>query len=94
MYKAAILKYLGAEVLELDGNAAKDNKNKHIIPCNLHMAIFNDEDISKLLKYITHSHGEVLPGMSLSKISCTFQSDDIEKNLTLYFQMVNPFHWY
>ncbi|XXG59511.1 hypothetical protein AAC387_Pa04g1582 [Persea americana] len=63
IYLAAVLEYLAAEVLELAGNAARDNKKSRIIPRHVLLAVRNDEELGKLLHGVTISHGGVLPNI-------------------------------
>ena len=52
-----------AEILELAGNAARDNKKSRIIPRHIQLAIRNDEELNKLLGQVTIAQGGVLPNI-------------------------------
>jgi len=61
IFLAAVLEYLAAEVLELAGNAARDNKRNRIIPRHILLAVRNDDELGKLLSKVTIANGGVIP---------------------------------
>ena len=63
VYLAAVLESLCAEILELAGNAARDNKKSRITPRPLQLAVRNDEELNKLLGGVTIAAGGVLPNI-------------------------------
>ena len=63
VYVAAVMEYLTAEILELAGNAARDNKRTRITPRHVQLAVRNDEELNKLLGGVTISQGGVLPNI-------------------------------
>ncbi|XP_041061782.1 histone H2AX-like [Carcharodon carcharias] len=56
---AALLEYLTDEILELAGNAARDNKKTRIIPRHRQLAFLNDEELGG----VTIAQDGVLPNI-------------------------------
>ena len=54
---------LPPQVLELAGNASRDNKKTRIVPRHIQLAVRNDEELSKLLGSVTIAAGGVLPNI-------------------------------
>ncbi|KAM0871529.1 hypothetical protein ACQ4PT_039334 [Festuca glaucescens] len=55
---------ISKQVLELAGNAARDNKKTRILPRHIQLAVRNDEELSKLLGTVTIANGGVLPNIN------------------------------
>lgn len=79
VYLAGVLEYLSAEILELAGNAARDNKKLRIVPRHLQLAIRNDAELNRLLESSVVP-SNVLPVIhDLSKIQPSTASTPDEK---------------
>uniref|UniRef100_A0A182QDC9 Histone H2A n=1 Tax=Anopheles farauti TaxID=69004 RepID=A0A182QDC9_9DIPT len=63
VYLTAVLEYLAAEVLELAGNAARDNHKTRLTPRHIQLAVRQDEELNKLLEGTTISQGGVIPNI-------------------------------
>ncbi|KAH0484361.1 MAG: hypothetical protein KVP17_004498 [Porospora cf. gigantea B] len=61
VYIGAVLEYLVAELLELAGAAAKEQKKNRINPRHIQLAIRNDEELSTYLAKVSIAQGGVLP---------------------------------
>lgn len=66
VYLAAVVEYLVAEVLELAGNKARDDKKARITPRHIQLALRNDHELSKFLgDGVTIPSGGVLPHVTV-----------------------------
>lgn len=63
VYETAVLEYICAEILELAGNAARENKTTRISPRHVQLAVRNDEELNRLYRNTTISRGGVIPGI-------------------------------
>uniref|UniRef100_A0A8R1Y0T0 Histone H2A n=2 Tax=Onchocerca TaxID=6281 RepID=A0A8R1Y0T0_ONCVO len=61
VYLSAVIEYLSAEMLELSGNACRDNKRQRLIPRHIVLAMKNDEELNQFCARVTCPGGGVLP---------------------------------
>lgn len=61
VYLTAVLEYIAAEILELSGNACRDNNKKRITNRHVMLAVRDDEELNKLYKDGHIAGGGVLP---------------------------------
>jgi len=59
VYMAAVVEYICAEILELAGKVAQENKRHRIMTRHIKLAILNDEELDKLFKHTAISGGVV-----------------------------------
>ncbi len=91
VYMAAVLEYLTAEVLEVSGHVARQNKRHRINPRHINLAVRNDSELDKLLKDVTitqggavpHIHSVLLPKKTKRRKSSSYkQSQDFTPSKT------------
>lgn len=63
VYMTAVLEYIAAEILELSGNASKDNHKQRITQRHLMLAVREDEELNQLYKEGHIAGGGVIPNI-------------------------------
>lgn len=58
---ASVMEYMFNEILELAGNAARDNKRNRILSRHLMLAVQNDAELRPLFKHATFAASGVVP---------------------------------
>ncbi|KAK7257792.1 hypothetical protein RIF29_32024 [Crotalaria pallida] len=89
VFLAAVIEYLVAEVLELCGNVAKENKKARISPRHVLLAVKKDEELAKLFHGVTIAFGGVLPNINpflLTKKSMNFAEKTRSKDIIKSFE--------
>ena len=79
---------LASEVLELAGNAAKENKKTRIIPRHIQLAVRNDEELNKLMANTTIASGGVIPSIHPSLIPNKGKADK-EEQAIVFINLLN-----
>lgn len=61
VYLAAVLEYLAAEVLNAAGNMTRREQKRRIIPRYIHLGIYDDEELDRLLSNVVVANSGVKP---------------------------------
>ena len=70
VFLAAVMEYLSAEVLELAGNAACNDKKTRIMSSHIELAIKNDHELNQLLGGVIHQvSGSDQDDITVSRVS-------------------------
>jgi histone H2A len=69
VFLAAVLEYLAAEIVEISGSCAQEQKRKTINPRAIQIAIRQDDEFAKLLQKVTIKNGGVLPHLHQALMS-------------------------
>ena len=64
VFLAAVMEYLASELLDLAGNAARQNRKRRIIPRHIQIAIRHDEELNRLMSNVTIAQGGVVPNIN------------------------------
>ncbi|PVU93580.1 hypothetical protein BB561_003155 [Smittium simulii] len=78
IYMSSVIEYLVAEIIELSGNAAKDNKKVRIIPRHIQLAVKHDHELGKLFENVTIAQGGVLPSIHSALLPQKSKQKDLE----------------
>ncbi|NXX82866.1 H2A1 protein, partial [Urocolius indicus] len=71
IYLAAVLEYLSAAILELAGNAARENKNVRITPGYIQLAVRNDNELNGLFACMSTAQEEVMSSIHAQLLPIT-----------------------
>ena len=63
IYATAVVEYLTAEIMELAGHTAQENKNNRITPRHIMLAIKSDSELTQLLMNIMGKQSNILPNV-------------------------------
>uniref|UniRef100_A0A914GU24 Histone H2A n=1 Tax=Globodera rostochiensis TaxID=31243 RepID=A0A914GU24_GLORO len=76
VYATAVVEYITAEVIQLAGCVAKDNKRKRVTPRHIYLAMHGDEELDELVKNATIAGGGTLPRIHRSLLPKESEGDE------------------
>jgi len=89
VYLTAVIEYMCAELLELSGNAARDNRRSKITTRHILLALDNDEELHKYKGNVAIREGGVLPNIySIFVKEFSSVTDDPEPFIEVFKDML------